>query len=339
MKGNNTIKKIGGALLQISVLAFLLYVAFHNSYREIFASVRSVGLNGFVLLVVLGLVYQMLDAMACHKIIAARIPDFTMPQAIEFSYLSVLGRISLLGMGAFPLQTAYLHRCGMQPGDSLGMMTISYALHKTGVVICAAGLLLAGGRALWTTFPVAWHWVWAGFGICVAIILALYLVCTWGGLQSLAQKLCTWLPDTAAWEKRKQYILSNLAALYNGAHELLNHPADWIGALLLHVVKLLWMNGMTIFCMRLLGITQISRFQALVWTAVCLVLAGACPSAAGLGPIELSFLWLFSPALGQASAISLMILFRCATYVFPLGVSILLSGRTVKHLKAGMEKT
>lgn len=338
MKWKDKIKAVCGALLRIGVLAFLLYVAFHNHYQDILTSVRSVGMRGFWVLLILGLVYQILDAMACQKLIAARVPGFTLQQAVEFSYLSVLGHISLLGMGAFPLQTAYLHRCGMQPGDSLGTMTIAYAQHKTGVVICAALLLLLGGKTLWAELPVAWHWVWAGFVICVAIILVLYLVCTWGWLQTLAKKACDWLPNTDKWQQRKQYILSNLSALYNGAHELLRHPLELTEAHVLHIVKLLWMNVITLFCMRLLGITEVSPFQAVTWTAVCLVISGACPSAAGMGPIELSFLWLFSPALGQTSAISLLILFRCATYIFPLGVSILLSGHIVRHLKLGAKE-
>ena len=55
---------------------------------------------------------------------------------------------------------------------------------------------------------------------------------------------------------------------------------------------------------------------------VMLLLTGALPNVAGVGPTEFAFLLLFAPYAGQSGAALALVLYRAFTYYLPFLVSI-----------------
>ena len=70
------------------------------------------------------------------------------------------------------------------------------------------------------------------------------------------------------------------------------------------------------------------RTQALA--SIMLVIIGVLPNVAGMGPSEFAFLKLFTPYIGRVSASSSLVLYRTATYFFPVAIS---AGVTIKIQK------
>ena len=332
MKGQSRGKKVLSAVLWILILAGLFYLVFHRNYRQIMDNIYAVGIKGFLVLVAAGLIYEMLEAAANQMLLRVRLPGFTFRQSVELTALNAFGRASIFGMGAFALQGYYLNKCGMLPGDSAGTVTISYNLHKTGVLVCAAVLLLWQGTDLLQESPELMQYVWLGFLICTVIVLVLLLVCSWDKLRQLLEWLLNRLPKTEKWQHRKEAMLLNVNALYQAARELKHQPGSVLAAFALHSIKLLWMDFVPVLCLQMMGITNISAGKVMGLAALCLVLAGACPNVAGMGPTELAFLMLYGPCVGQAQASSLLILFRCATYFFPFLISVGISKYALKRV-------
>ena len=54
-----------------------------------------------------------------------------------------------------------------------------------------------------------------------------------------------------------------------------------------------------------------------------LLLSGAIPNIAGIGPTETGFFLMFNPLMGNARTASSLLLFRIATYYFPFLVSVI----------------
>ena len=76
-------------------------------------------------------------------------------------------------------------------------------------------------------------------------------------------------------------------------------------------------------CIRMLGGTEISLLHTELLTALTLLIAGAIPNIAGIGPTEAGFFLMFNPLLGNAMTASSLLLFRIAAYYFPFLVSVI----------------
>ena len=333
MEQKHGVKKWLSALVRLAILGILLYLVFHDHYPQIRDSLRSVGNWGFCLLMGAGLVIQLLDAGAVWSVVRSQLPQFSYGQALQCSCLGVFSNLITAGVGTFPVQGYYLHRCGMMGGAGLGIATLSYTLHKTSMLICGVILFLLERNLLAGRDPALRVLSWFGFGICAAIIVFLVLFCTWDRLRRAIHFLISKLPDTPAWQNRRDSMMRNLDALYEGSRGMLHCPGRVAMALALHAVKLLWMDAVPLFCLALLGLPMLPVGKVMALTALCFLLAGACPSAGGMGPMELAFLLLFSAEIGQAEASALMILFRCATYFFPFFISTGVAVYAMHHLR------
>lgn len=332
MKKQKQGKSVLSALLWILILAGLFYLVFHRNYRQILVNLSDVGWKGLCVLVVAGLVYEILESAANQMLLRVRVPGFTFRQSAELTALNAFGRTSILGMGAFALQGYYLNQCGMLPGDSAGTVLISYNLHKASVLVCAAVLFLWQGPDLLRESQNLMQYVFLGFLICTTIVLALLLVCTWDKLRKLMQFLLEHLPRTEKWQCRKEKLMLNVDAMYHAAYALKQQPMNVWAAFALHSLKLLWMDFIPVLCLRMMGVSTLTIGKTMGLAALCLVLSGACPNVAGIGPTELAFLMLYGPCVGQAQAASLLILFRCATYFFPFLIGAGVSRYALKRV-------
>lgn len=333
MKKQKQGKPVLSALLWILILAGLFYLVFHRNYREILANLSAVGWKGLCVLVAAGLIYEMLESAANQMLLRVRVPEFTFRQSAELTALNAFGRTSIFGMGAFALQGYYLNQCGMLPGDSAGTVLISYNLHKVSVLACAAGLFLWQGIDLLQESPNLVQFVLLGFLICTAIVLALLLVCTWDKVRQLMRRLLDCLPRNEKWQCRKEKLMMNVDAMYRAAYALKRQSINVWAAFAFHSLKLLWMDFIPVLCLHMMGISTLTTGKAMGLAALCLVLAGACPNVAGIGPTELAFLMLYGPCVGQTQASSLLILFRCATYFFPFLIGAGVSRCALKRVK------
>lgn len=338
MKQKHVAKKWVSALVRFAVLGLLLYFGFHDHYAQIRDSLRSVGVGGFCLLMGAGLVVQLFDAGAVWVVIRPQLTGFSYRQALEYSCVGAFSNLVTAGVGTFPMQGYYLHRCGMMPGAGVGVATLSYTLHKTAMLCCGAVLFVLEREMLDGRDPALRGLSGLGFGICTGIIVFLLLFCTWDRLRRGIHFLLAKLPDTPAWQQRKERLMRNLDALYQGSRGLFHCPRRVVAAVALHSVKLLWMDAVPLLGLALLGLPMMPPGRVMALTALCFLLAGACPSAGGMGPMELAFVLLFSAEIGQAEASALMILFRCGTYFFPFLISAVVALYALQKLRKGDEK-
>ena len=76
------------------------------------------------------------------------------------------------------------------------------------------------------------------------------------------------------------------------------------------------------FCLRFMGLSSALRFgQVQLLTALMLFLSNALPNVAGMGSIETAFLLVFGAFLTRGETMSVLMLFRIATYYVVVAVS------------------
>ena len=89
-----------------------------------------------------------------------------------------------------------------------------------------------------------------------------------------------------------------------------------------HLCKLFLMYTIPYFCLRFMGLSTALDFgQVQLLTALTLFLSNALPNVAGMGSIETAFLLVFGSFLTRGETMSILMLFRIATYYVVVAVS------------------
>ena len=323
MKKRDILKKITVSVITLTGLTAILGLLFRDNLGDIALAFRALSLPDILWLFVLGASYQLLDAVACLFLVRTTFPTFPYRRAVEVIYLGVFSKTSTLGVGIIPVQAYYLHRCGMEVGQGVGIMTFGYVLHKAAVLLSASVLLLFGGEWLRSVIPGLHPYLVAGYLICCGIILVLLLLCVWSKAHDFAVWLVGKLPEQGKWVERKSSLEKQLDSLYYGTAAFLKNRRVVVAVFLTHTAKLLILCAVPHACIRMLGAAGIPLMRVELLTALILLLAGAIPNIAGIGPTEAGFFLMFNPLLGNAMTASSLLLFRIATYYFPFFVSVI----------------
>lgn len=324
-------KRLLNAALLLLVAGFLFWM-FHRDFPAILACIGSISAGDLLLLLIMGLGYQLLDAAVFFSVVQGRLPSFRYHEAVALTFLTVFGNTTTSGAGSIPLQSCYLYRKGLPVGSGIGLMALEYILHKTTVFLYAAAVMWMQGGWLRQEMPALMRYVYPGFAVCGAIIAALVLLCTWDKIRRLLAWGIEKLPERGSWAKRKEDWNRNLDALYGEAEKLLKNRNALCRAVLFNIGKLSWLYLVPGICLRMAGANRLPARRAFALSSILLLITGALPNVAGVGPMEFAFLLLFEPWSGRAATFSALILYRIATYFFPFLLSTAVFLRMKKKL-------
>ena len=115
---------------------------FKDHWAEITAALAQLSAWQVLVVLAIGLSYPLLEGCVAWVIVRSRVPGFKLWQGIDTAWCGTFGNVVTLGAGAVPVQTWYLHRCGLPLGPGVGLMTLEYVFHKTTVLLYATVMLL-----------------------------------------------------------------------------------------------------------------------------------------------------------------------------------------------------
>lgn len=314
------------AAAPLFVLAVLLAV-FRESLPEIVGSLRLVPTSGTAALLLLGFLYEGMDAALCFAL--ARERSLSLPHAWRATMLGVFARVATFSAGTLPIQSHYLFRQGIDAGSALGLMGSVYILRKSAIVLYAALALLLGGGWLRTGAAALTPYIRIGCVLSVCVILALTLLYTCKPFLRVLLSLVDALPDTPQWTRRRESWRAALKALNEEAGQVLLRPTNSLRGIALGMGELFVLCSIPYLCLRLLGADGLRFAQVQLLSAVMLLITGALPNVAGMGSAEFAFLLVFSGYVGEVTAASALVLYRIATYFAPflLGALVFLRER------------
>ena len=184
-------KTVAVSAATLALLSLLVFWVFRDHFQEIMQNIRAVSAGSLLLLLGMSVLYQMLESMVCFTLVRRHLPKFSFKQAVEVVFLGVFGNVSTLSVGSVPMQSYYLHRCGLMAGSGVGTMTLEYVFHKSSILLYTTIMLLMKRHWLYRGGNGFVQYLWLGYGICSLIIVVLLLLCSWNKIQWLA----AWLID------------------------------------------------------------------------------------------------------------------------------------------------
>lgn len=312
--GQPTRKKTVISLLVLLVLTCIIVFMFKDHWAEITSALSQLSLWQVLVVLAIGISYPLLEGCVAWVIVRSRIPGFTLRQGIDTAWSGTFGNVVTLGAGAVPLQTYYLYRCGLPLGPGVGLMTLEYVFHKSTVLLYATVMLLLQHRWLAANTSGVMNYLPAAYFVVAAVIVVLVLVCVSPLIQNLARWLMGFLPKTEKWQQRRADWQEQLDILGEESRRLLADKPRCARIFALQAVKLFGLFCLPYLCIRFMGLSPLGFWQVQLLTSLMLFLSNALPNVAGMGSIETAFLLVFGCFLERGEVMSVLMLYRIASY-------------------------
>lgn len=317
MNGKQKLWKTAGRLF---VFLCILWLVFHKHYREIYENICNANMGTVVLISCMGLSYQIIWGAALYVLMRKRNPQITIRNAIENVYLGFFASIVAFTLGELPMKAFHFHKHEVDVGESIGFINVDYILHKTAVLLCNTVCLLFFRKEI--EYGEIAHYIFLGYVICLVIVGALILIGFSKTVYRLAGKALEKLPQSEKWIRKKEKGIYQLDMMHQCGQSMKEEWGTMSLALLLHCVKLMIMYGIPFFCLRSTGESSLTFAQALMLTGLTNLISSALPNVSGMGSVELAFILIFTHYISDATASSVLVLYRFATYFLPFFVSM-----------------
>ena len=314
-------KKTVISLLVLAALTGIIVLLFKDNWAEITAALSQLSAWQVLVVLAIGLSYPLLEGCVAWVIVRSRIPGFRLWQGIDTAWCGTFGNVVTLGAGAVPVQTWYLHRCGLPVGPGVGLMTLQYVFHKTTVLLYATVMLLFQHRWLAANTTGVMNYLPMAYAVVAAIIVVLVLVCVSPLVQNLARWALGFLPKTEKWQQRRADWLEQLDVLGTESRLLLADKARCVQIFALQALKLFLLFCLPWLCIRFMQLSPLSFARVQLLTSLMLFVSNALPNVAGMGSIETAFLLLYSSFLPSGEVMSVLMLYRIASYYFVFAAS------------------
>lgn len=229
--------------------------------------------------------------------------------------------------GAAPLATwsrwvPVLFRCscttctrpGWPLGPGAGLMTLEYVFHKSTVLLYATMMLLLQHRWLSANTTGVMRYLPMAYAVVAVVIVALVLLCVSPLVQNLARWLLGFLPKTEKWQQRRADWLEQLEVLGTESRRLLADKPRCLKIFALQTLKLFGLFCLPYLCIRFMGLSPLGFWQVQLLTSLMLFVSNALPNVAGMGSIETAFLLVFGSFLERGEVMSVLMLYRIASY-------------------------
>lgn len=324
-------KNLWIGLLMLVLLPALVAWVFHGRGREIWDNIRAIPIGWLLLLLGLGVAYQLLEAAACHTLVNQQLDRFSFRQAAHVIFLGQFANVATFGVGTIPMQSYCLYRCGLTAGSGASIMTLEYTFHKITILLYTTVMLLLQGHWLAGQNAGLTRWLLLGYGVCALIITGLLLLCAWEPLQRLARFGIDRLPEIGKWGACKEAWDRNLVALYSQSQRLLRDK-NRLGQVLAWNSGKLFCLYLTLFLsVHMVGVSGLSLWRMQLLGGLMHMIVNALPNVAGMGPAEFAFLLIFANYMNYGQLSSALILYRTATFFFPFVVSVFVLLAAQKH--------
>lgn len=288
-------KKTVISLLVLLALTCIIVFTFKDHWAEITAALAQLSVWQVLAVLAVGISYPLLEGCVAWVIVRSRLPQFTLRQGLDVGWCGTFGNVVTLGPGA-------------------GLMTLEYVFHKSTVLLYATVMLLLQRRWLAANTTGVMRYLPMAYAVVAVIIVALVLLCVSPLVQNLARWLLGFLPKTEKWQQRRADWLEQLEVLSTESRRLLADKPRCLKIFALQALKLFGLFCLPYLCIRFMGLSPLGFWQVQLLTSLMLFVSNALPNVAGMGSIETAFLLVFGSFLERGEVMSLLMLYRIASY-------------------------
>lgn len=320
MKKSSKTKIFLNIILLVIILGIIIYVMDH-SLGDIFAQLLKTSWTVVLLVLFLGIGYQLVEGQSIKAIVSHFDDDFTVKDGFFTSCFVAFYRVISFGTGTLLSEIYFYKKKGLALSQGVGVTALHMIMYKTAVIFLSLIGLIFQFSLFYEYAPKMIPFIIVGIILTSLIILTLLVLSSSLKLQVL---LIKWTNKHFKRKKLRDWVDQCNIQIYSLRETVLAITKDRsaIGRIFgWNVLKLLFWYVIPYFVL-LENHPNIDFLLVVSFTSFAVILSGIFPTPAGIGPFEFVYLLLFNPLVGTVDAVSSLLLYRFASFVLPFLIGL-----------------
>lgn len=321
MKKSSKTKIFLNVILLVIILGIIIYVMDH-SLGEIFAQLLKTSWTVVLLVLFLGICYQVVEGRSIKAIVSHFNDDFTVKDGFFTSCFVAFYRVISFGTGTLLSEIYFYKKKGLALSQGVGITALHMIMYKTAVIFLSLIGLIFQFSLFYEHAPKMIPFIIVGIIVTSLIILSLLILSSSLKLQVL---LIKWTNKHFKRKKLRDWVDQCNIQIYSLRETVLTIMKDrsaMIGIFGWNVLKLIFWYTIPYFVL-LENHPTIDFLLVVSFTSFAVILSGIFPTPAGIGPFEFVYLLLFNPLVGTVDAFSSLLLYRFASFVLPFLIGLI----------------
>ena len=311
------------SIIKNSILIFLILLVCYllrASLKEALIKISETKFHVVLIIMVLSIMYQIFDGCIVTKTLRTCDNTFSYKNGIRCSYYYSFFRVVTFGSGTALAGMYYANKYGIPLHNSFGIFTLNYMFQKVVITIyflVAYVLNIGIMKRMYSSFN---RYILMGTLISSVVAISLITICTCERVHLLIFNIFDKFIKNDRFLNKIGDLKEKSGLLRKSSKEILKNKRLVISLIILNVIKLTCWYMIPFIILK--DEAEVHFFISIVFSSMVTALSGIIPCPGGVGSTEFVILLVFAPLVGKTSALSLAILYRAFTYLFPFIIGI-----------------
>lgn len=311
-------------IIGIIVIIYLIVHVFRGEIGEVFRQLFQTDPFVLALVLVLGFLYLLCEGYMIKQLSSSFSTKFTTKMGICCASSVAFFRVVTFGSGTTISEVLFYRSKGMDTSDGVGMTILHMIFYKTALLLTSIFALFY--TYSWMTHTFHHMLLFLALGMILTLLMIFLLLCItlkekWhrGLVIFLDRKI-----KRVSWRQKLKKFNEQVISLRASVQKMIAEPTQVIFVFALNLGKLFFWYSIPYVVLH--QESNISYLFSISLVALTLILSGVIPTPAGIGSFEFVYMLLFKPVVGPVSAISSLLLYRFASYIFPFVCGMIYEG-------------
>ncbi|MGX7162757.1 lysylphosphatidylglycerol synthase transmembrane domain-containing protein [Enterococcus massiliensis] len=315
MKSNSKIKLIINIALLVAIFGVMYYLL-RGSLTEIFIELKDTSLAVVLGVLFLGTLYQVLEGYSIKEIATVFQPRFRGIDGLWTASYSAFYRFITFGAGTLISEVNFYRKKDLHISQGIGVTALHMIMYKAAVLTYALVGLIIQFSLFYAHAPKMIPFILAGMILTFVIIAFLIILSVSVRLQVLFVQISHRLFKSEKLRGIVDKCNVQIYSLRETMYRVLKDRTAMLRIYLWNLIKLIaWY--LIPYVVLVNGHPELDFLLSFALISFTVILAGVIPSPAGIGSFEFVYLLLFRPLVGTVDAVSSMLLYRFASYIWP----------------------
>jgi len=314
------------------ILILLFLFAVKDSLPDVMDTLTKTSLSVVIAAMLSCCIYHVIEGRIIHILAKHHRSDYPLTHGIGCAFYGSFYRVVTFGSGSGVASIHYLNQTGVPVANGTGMTITQYILHKISISLFSAVFFLINRDFLYQHHSGYFKQLLLCYGATILVSVFLLTICMFHKCHFYILLLCKKLDRKNKYEKQIEALEQNLNTLRTETTLLITNKKLIVKIIIMDCLKLFFFYAIP--CILNGDLKSLNLIDSLTLTSFTAAVAGIIPTPAGIGSTEFVFTLLFTPVLGRVDAISIGLLYRFITYIFPCipGIfAVLFYKRSVPH--------
>ena len=331
-------KKLIAKLIFIAIIVFVIWLTFKDSMGDIVGEIRNTSIWILLLICLTSVVYHLFEGWMTYSLAKRYNPEFKFLQGIYCAFYCSFYRLTTLGSATGVAAVYYLGQNGVSYSGAISLYMIQYVVHKIGVAIFSGILFLICLPYMMQNYS---GYVWLlilAYIVTVLICVGLILLIMFKPFHEWLLKIGHRLNKKGKLDKALSALESNAQIMGETAKKILTDKVQVIKLLVITLIKYIFWFDIPFL---VVGAAKLSFLHSLSISSLAVMTAAVIPTPAGVGSVEFVMTALFGPVVGVSQAAAVTVLYRIATFIFPMifAMILILVRRGIRKRKGITDKS